>query len=546
MQGANLKETVDSDQTSHAGGEERFISSPLVFWLLLCAGLFLRLWLAGAIFLNPDEALHYLLSVQPSLALTYQETLGTAHPPLYIVFLHYWGHLGSSEFFLRLPSVAASLGFYWMIFLWLARVVSRKAALIAFTLMLFSPALIYLSVELRQYPFLLFFCASALYFFECAVSKSSNAVLVLSGFALWLALLTHYSSLFFALTLGLYALMRIWSVRPRTEFIGAWVATQVVALGIIAMLFKTHISQQLSSGRAAAIADSYLRGSIFHSAEDHVVSFIFKTTIRLFHYFFSQEAVGIVGLLLFVYAIVILWRRPSRPVISSQPTSRQLAFLLAFPLAANCVLALCRIYPYGGTRHDSYLTIFAIPAIAITLASWNPRIKWIPAAALATVLLICNLFPAPTGQYIAPKNQSRQVIQNAVNLLRNVPPGSIIFTDNQGGLLLSYYLCDRKVVLFDPPYKDLFAVPCGNSQVVSLDPRKWIFQASTFSDELREVEQIYNSNSEHAIWVFQAGWLIDKEPEFRAKLLQLDCPTTGDFGRNIIVCQNEFRERAGD
>src|SRR6185312_5738157 len=149
MQGANLKETVDSDQTSHAGGEERFISSPLVFWLLLCAGLFLRLWLAGAIFLNPDEALHYLLSVQPSLALTYQETLGTAHPPLYIVFLHYWGHLGSSEFFLRLPSVAASLGFYWMIFLWLARVVSRKAALIAFTLMLFSPALIYLSVELR-------------------------------------------------------------------------------------------------------------------------------------------------------------------------------------------------------------------------------------------------------------------------------------------------------------------------------------------------------------------------------------------------------------
>ena len=102
---------------------------------------------------------------------------------------------------------------------------------------------------------------------------------------------------------------------------------------------------------------------------------------------------------------------------------------------------------------------------------------------------------------------------------------------------MSYYLCDRKVVLFDPPYEDLFAAPCGNSQVVSLDPRKWIFEAKTFRDELRGVQQSYNPNSAHSIFVFQAGWLIDKEPEFRANLLQLGCPATRDFGRNILACE---------
>jgi len=504
---------------------------------LLLAGCAIRLWLAHAFFLNPDEALHYLLSVQPSLALTYQATLSTAHPPLYIVFLHYWGYLGSCEFFLRLPSVLASTAFYWMIFLWVERVANRKATLIALSLMLFSPALIYLSIEVRQYPFLLFFCASALCFLEYALSKNSVAQLVLSAVGLWLALLTHYSALFFAFTIGLYALIRIWSARPRAGFIGAWIATELVALGIVSVLFKTHISQQISSGRTDAIADSYLRGSIFHSAQDHVVSFVFKTTIRLFHYFFSQEVVGIVGLLLFVYAIVILWRSPSQPAVPSQPASRQLAFLLAFPLIANCALALRGIYPYGGTRHDSYLTIFAIPGIAIALARWSPQKKWISPAALATVLLICNLFPAPTGQYIARKNQSRKVMLGAVSFLRDLPPGSIIFTDNQGGLLLSYYMCDRKVVLFDPPYEDLFAAPCGNSQVVSLDPRKWIFQATTFPEELRGVQQSYNPTSKHAIWVFQAGWLVDKEVDFRAGLRQFGCPTTHDFGRNILACE---------
>jgi len=517
------------DSIQQAGGER--VTSPSAFlWLMSAVGLAWRLWLAHAIFLNPDEALHYLLSVQPSLALTYQETLTTAHPPLYIVFLHYWGYLGHSELFLRLPSIVASFGFYWVIFLWLEKVASRKAALIALGLMLFSPALIYLSTEVRQYPFLLFFCAGALYFLECALEKHSIRLLMLSGFALWLALLTHYSSIFFALILGLYALLRIWSIPRGMAFTGIWAATQVVALAIIGILFKTHISKQISSGQAESIANSYLRSSIFHPAQDHVVSFIFKTTIRLFHYFFSQEIVGIAGLLLFVYGIVFLWRD------RTQTGSRQLAFLLVFPLAVNCALAIKAIYPYGGTRHNSYLAIFVIPGIAIALARWNPPKKLLPVV-LTIVLLACNLFSAPTGPYIAYRNQSRKAMENAVNSLREMPHGSIVFTDNQGGILLSYYFCNRKAVAFEAAYEDLFATSCGNAQVVSLGPRKWIFPPETFPEDLRRLQQAYNPALQRPVWIFQGGWQIDKQSDFRARLAQYGCRPSDNFGKNILICQ---------
>src|ERR1051326_7942270 len=85
---------------------------------LLLFGLAIRLYFARIFFLNPDEALHYLLSLQPDLRATYQATLATSHPPLYIVFLHYWGYLGSSESFLRLPSVMAATAFCWLVFRW--------------------------------------------------------------------------------------------------------------------------------------------------------------------------------------------------------------------------------------------------------------------------------------------------------------------------------------------------------------------------------------------------------------------------------------------
>jgi 4-amino-4-deoxy-L-arabinose transferase-like glycosyltransferase len=523
-----------------AQGTPLWASSRVALFLLTGLGLLVRLWWAGAVFVNPDEALHYLLSLQPDLQTTYQATLTTAHPPLYIVLLHYWGYLGNSELFLRLPSVLAGTGVCWMLYWWLKRITNQSTAVLGLTLSLFSPALILVSTELRQYALLLFFCASALYWLDRSLAENSRAMMFAFGLFLWLALLTHYSACLFALTIGIYALLRIRSsqVRAKTpaSVAGLWLGTQVVALAITAALFKTHVSKLRSRGMPAAIADSYLKGSIFHRGEDHVASFIFKTTIRLFHYLFSQEAVGIAGLLLFGVAIYGLVR--ARIEFRHGPSSSQLAFLLIFPLLSNCLAALGGFYPYGGSRHNSYLAIFVVTGIAIALAHWSPRHSRIMPVTVAILLLVCNLFPAPTGQYIRPRDQNRKQMQAATNFLRqNVAPGAVILTDDQGGMLLSYYLCQSKVVQFNPPFQHLFEAPCGPFQVVSLDPHQWIFHAATFPAELRRVEQTFRLPPGQTLWLFQAGWLIDKEFDFRTELAQFGCPATQDFGRNILVCQ---------
>src|SRR2546430_12871119 len=208
---------------------------------LLTAGFLLRVIWAASVFLNADEAMHYVLSNQPSFALTYQATLSTAHPPLFIIMLHYWSHIGASEFILRLPSLLAGTAFCWIIFLWLKQVTDTTTAVIGLSLALFSPALIYLSAEVRQYSLLLFFCAASLYLLDRSIAENLAGAMLLSLVSLYMALLTHYSSLIFALVLGLYALLRLRSTRVRGTIYAIWGLGQVVGVALVTFLLKTHV-----------------------------------------------------------------------------------------------------------------------------------------------------------------------------------------------------------------------------------------------------------------------------------------------------------------
>ncbi|HMH01278.1 MAG TPA: glycosyltransferase family 39 protein, partial [Terriglobales bacterium] len=319
------------------------LALPLFF---IAGGLAARVLLAHRTFLNPDEALHYLLSAQTSLALAYKASLTTAHPPLLIVFLYYWRLLGNSEFILRLPSVLAGIAFCWIMFLWLQRVTHRTAALISLALLSFSPALISLSAENRQYSLLMFFCATNLYFLERAIGENSAGIMVLSSISLYLALLTHYSSFIFALTLGIYSLVRLRTSKPQTRVIVAWIVGQLGALGLCAFLYVGHISKLQSSGLPGEIANTWLRASIFHPGQDHFAAFCMRNTVRLFRYSFSHGTIGVLGLLLFVLGIVSLLRDKTSHFDPRNPSSRQLALLLGLPFLITLSAALAGRYPY--------------------------------------------------------------------------------------------------------------------------------------------------------------------------------------------------------
>ena len=507
----------------------------LVLLLLVVAGFLLRFALAWFTFLNPDEILHYLLSDQPSLGLAYQASLTTAHPPFLILFLCYWRVLGHAEWILRFPSVLAGTAFCWVTFLWLNKISSRSTALTGLALLVFSPSLIHLSSEVRQYSFLLFFSATALYFLECALSEDSAPTMMFSFMVLSLALLTHYSALIFALSVAGYALVRLY--RGTTARVAiTWVIGQFVALGLCVLLYATHISRLKRSGQPLEM-ETWLASSIYHPGHDHAAVFLLRTTIRVFHFLFSQGAVGVLGCLCFLLGVTGLWMGDGRfPAVLGRPSSRQIGLLLTLPFVINIALALAGLYPYGGTRHSAVLAGFAMSGIAIGWARWTDRSrrrKWL-VLALALILVICNVFPNPTGAYIQPRNQSKKLMEESLQFVRQrIPPGSVLFTDNGGGLSLSYYFCHQRVVQYQLPFQPFLQSDCNGLHVVTPAPN---FKTLADRAILSALDPVTLANPAAQIWFFQAGWIAGKD-DIPRSLRQTGCHDPRMFGQNILLCR---------
>jgi 4-amino-4-deoxy-L-arabinose transferase-like glycosyltransferase len=530
---------------------EKSISAPREAWqrlvsaaplLLILAALTARLIGAYSKFLNADEAMHYLLAMQPTLADAYRASLGTAHPPLLIIFLHYWGTISHTEFFLRLPSVLAGIGAGWFIYLWLRDVADRTTAIIAMSLVLFSPALIYTSAEVRQYALLLGFMAATLYLLDRAFMSRSPGFMFASAMTLYLALLTHYAAMIFAASIGVYGILRIANIRPKFSLVAAWIGAQAGGLAIAALLWKTHISVIRRRSLTQDVAQSYLRSSLFHPGQENVFAFLAKANLRLFHFLFSQGAVSALGLLLFVVGIVILGQTRDADDRGERPSARQIGLLLLLPFLINCGAALIGAYPYGGTRHNSYLAIFAMPAIAVAVARWRPSRWWARPLAVAIALAICNFTVAPAGSYINRRNQGKELMEQAVDFLHaSAAPGSIVLTDYESGLLLSYYVCGSDITHTGELSEYFYFSRCREYQSASLLPRLWVFRADTFREEAQALVKSEATQLQgHEVWLFQAGFIVDREPEFQALLGRYGCASPRRFGENILVCRVEL------
>ncbi|HEY4052920.1 MAG TPA: glycosyltransferase family 39 protein [Terriglobales bacterium] len=505
--------------------------SRLWLFALLGIGAAVRLYLAWHTFLNPDEALHYFIGAQSSFSAAYKASLTTAHPPLMIFLLHQWSLFGTSEFFLRLPFVLAGLLFCWVMFLWVRQIAGDHAACFTLALCVFLPPMISLSAEVRQYSLLLLFCAASLYWLELGVVKRSIAWIAASAAALYLALFTHYSALIFAAAAGVYGLLRLWQADTGRGVKASWFAGQVGALGIVAFLFGSQILPLRRSGVPSEIAGTWLSSSIFRSGHDHFFAFAGAKTVRLFRYFFSHGTIGILGLLLSLFGLVILFRRGKNA----------LGVLLVLPFLITLAAAIDGAYPYGGTRHDVLLVMFAIPAIATGLDALKFEllgIRWRGAniVLLAVGLIVCNAFPSPSGPTIRPRNQDRRLMFQAMDFLRAQTPRSPIITDHQGGLMLSYYLCDKSSPLpFGQTSNRLFKWQCGDFVVLTSMRTQQGF-------ELPEVPEIIqqawlSASGAQSLWVFQTGWIEDKQQEWTTALRQLGCSRLRNFGPNIRICE---------
>jgi 4-amino-4-deoxy-L-arabinose transferase-like glycosyltransferase len=507
-----------------------------VFITLL--GLLVRLWTASGTFLNPDEALHFRLANQVSLALAYKESLTAAHPPLLTLLLFYWRDLGTSELWLRLPSVLAGAAFCWMFYKWLSKAAGSLAGFIGLLLVAFLPPIILIAAEIRQYSLLLAFLASALYFLDEAFAENSTIRMAAFTLCLYLAMLFHYSAFWFAAALGLYALFRIFTESPPASLVATWAIGQLGGLALAALLYKTHLSKLgVGESRTALqgwMSQFYLRHSFFDRAHDNPLKFLVGHSFGVFQFFFGQLAVGDVMGLLFLAGIVLLLR--GKGLAKDRTSSRRLGLFLLLPFPIASSVGLAHLYPYGGTRHMAFLVIPGIAGISITIVRLAAG-RWTRGIAIAAfVIVACIAFGKPRQPRMERADQSRTNMTAAMEFVRkNIDPSDPIFTDYQTDLILGHYLCQQRPISLEDAPAGFEQFSGGGHHVVSTDFNDWMFWSDNFPNAWQRMLQAYRLKPGSTVWIFQSGWGVGLPEDLQKHFAEFHDLHFESFGKNIKI-----------
>ncbi|MEO0080251.1 MAG: glycosyltransferase family 39 protein [candidate division WOR-3 bacterium] len=479
-----------------------------VVLIVMAVGLVLRLLGAIGTWLNPDEALHFLIVNQPDPLGAYRVSLTNAHPPLYFILLYFWQLLGKSELWLRLLSVLAGTAALWPFYLWLSVLVNRRAGAIGAALFGFLPQVLALGTEVRAYAVMFLCMASALYFLERAFARQRPSDVVWFGLFLCLSALSHYSALWLVLALGVYCLVRLIGRVRRGEvrpgFVWAWVGTQVAVAGVYLWLYFTHISKLKDSPLAQEAMTGWLQNLYFQPGKESILLFPFRATFGAFQFLFGSPVAGAIALLFFLAGLAVVF----------VGQFRQVGLLLLLPFIFSCAGALARLFPYGGTRHTVFLALFASAGAAIPIAALGERRSWLSLGIAGLLLLLVNFFDRPPAQSINRPSQSRQRMAQALSELRkNVRPGDTLFTDYQGSVLLGYYLGSAKGPPFGKEHGPFLEFQFGGYRVIAT--RLWDFEKSRFRETAESLAARFFTGR-RLVWVFDAGWgrpLVDQRQE---------------------------------
>lgn len=514
------------------------LADPAAAFIVLL-GFFARLWTAFGTFFNPDEALHFRLANQLSLALAYKASLTAAHPPLLTLLLYFWRGVGTSELWLRLPSVLGGTVFCWIFYKWLSKSAGVLPGFIGLLLVAFLPPIVLLSAELRQYALMLAFLASALYFLDEAFAENSPGRMVAFSFCLYVALLFHYSAFLFAAALGIYALLRIFTKHTPVGLSATWTAGQVGALALGLFLYKTHLSK-LGAGESRSalqgwMSEYYLHHSFFDSAHDKPFVFVISHTFAVFQFLCGQLAVGDVLGLLFIAGVVLLLS--GKGFENDRPSSRRLGLFLLLPFAITAGASLAHVYPYGGTRHVAILILPGVAGVSLAIAKlaagrWNRAL-----ASTAVILVACIVFGKPRQPRMERADQSLAHMTAAMQFLeQNVHPSDLIVADYQTDLILGHYLCEQRPISFEIAPANFEQFSCGGHRVACSDYKTdWVFLSDTFPREWQRIVQAYNLKPGDTVWVFQAGWKIDLPEELRSHYAEFRDLHFESFGNNIKI-----------
>lgn len=321
--------------------------------------------------LNADEGIYWAIA-HHDLAQAHGMVVTNAHPPLYYYLLRAMTWFGDGIVPLRLPSALFGSLAVFAVYLVGRELQGRIGGLVAAVLLAVSPGALRLSNVARPYMAQLALCLLALWFVARVLQRRDNPGRDAAGFAgcALLALLVQYSTLLFVAALGL-TLTLLWAFRQlsRTQVISL-IAAHLLLSVAAGLLYVFHIGPHMMGSPMQANAQSWLRDQFVADLDG------FGRNLRGLHGYFAGA--GHAGASLVASAISWLLCLRGRAAL--------IGILGPLLLVIAGVFAGLDLYPFGGSRHSTYLAAVLLPTIGCGFGRLLAN-RW--TAAIGVALLGC-------------------------------------------------------------------------------------------------------------------------------------------------------------
>jgi hypothetical protein len=310
-----------------------------------------------------------------------------------------------------------------------------------------------------------------------------------------------------------------------------------LAFGVGLFLYFTHLSKfthALNFHPATQVwaSDEYLRHSYFQPGHDNLLVFLLSRTNGVFQFAFGQVALGAIGCVLFIVGLALLFVGKVRSD-SSRVNSHHLGLFLLVSFVPAAAASLARMYPYGGTRHSSFLLIFVAAGISVCVA--RIAMYRLGFALSGTALLIISCVAFQPGPQIPRADQHAGLMLQAMQFVhQKISRSDLIVLDNQAAQLVGHYLCQQKIVSFVSAPRGFTAFECDGYRTI-VDQNTWSFSAQEFLFDLQRLEQLGAVKTGESICVIDAGWTIGLARQLQAQVPEFHSLQAQSFGENIQI-----------
>lgn len=436
---------------------------------------------------NPDEGIYYGVATRHGLRGALAEALATSHPPLYFLLLRVVAWFSTD--FAALRSVALVSGCAAVyVFILIGREIGgpgsrgRVTGLVAGLLLAVSPRVILLSQVIRPYTFLLLLLSLSLLFLLRYLREPSTRLLLAHAVCSLLATIVHYSAVFPLAVMGIAVLvdgLRRGARRPE------WLrllAVQVPPALLLVGLYFGHLRGIAAGPLGDHALNGWLAPYMIRGPLDVWLGFV------AFHSMLAGHAWAAPAALFTIGATVAAMRVRGWDPLAVTAVS-------GFALAA--IAAALHVYPFGPTRHTSWLILFAVPPTAWAVAALitSGRANAIRGTTLAVLGLIAARLLTPV---IDPNTRPREtpdrvLREDAVEAMAEAlePHGapSLVFMTVETYELLTPLYVEERQSAEESSSGRLLHFRWGGRDVIVLLSRDFVSRP----EELQEVNHLYTA-----------------------------------------------------